>query len=89
MELLGCTADELLQHIIKQFLPGMTLENYGNKEGHWSIDHIIPLDTIKDINDIEQIKKVCHYITKADGGQHAVREICEEILTAKGFGIDL
>lgn len=39
--ILGYTADELILHIERQFLPGMCWENYGF-DG-WHIDHIIPL----------------------------------------------
>ncbi len=34
-----------------------------------------------------KVKAICDYITKAGGGQHAVREICELILEAKGLGL--
>ncbi len=30
-------------------------------------------------------KKICDYVTKAKGGEHAVREICEKILIAKNI----
>ena len=30
-----------------------------------------------------QIKKITHFITKAPGGHHAVREVCEKILASK------
>lgn len=40
-DLLGYTADDLKRHLEKQFLPGMTWENYGRYG--WHIDHIIPL----------------------------------------------
>lgn len=36
----GCTRAHLKQHLIKQFKPGMTWENYGKV---WQVDHIIPL----------------------------------------------
>lgn len=39
-EILGYTRDALMAHLERQFLPGMTWENYG-KIG-WEIDHIIP-----------------------------------------------
>lgn len=29
------------------------------------------------------VKKICDHVTKAKGGEHAVREVCEEILIAK------
>ncbi len=31
------------------------------------------------------LKKICRYVTKAKGGDHAVREICELILKAKNI----
>lgn len=40
LELLGCTVEELKQHLESQFEPGMTWDNYG-KNG-WEIDHIVP-----------------------------------------------
>nr|DAP16135.1 MAG TPA: restriction endonuclease [Bacteriophage sp.] len=38
LELLGCTIEELKQHLELQFEPGMSWDNYGE----WHIDHIIP-----------------------------------------------
>lgn len=38
LKLLGCTVEELWQHLEKQFQPGMTKENYGE----WHVDHIKP-----------------------------------------------
>lgn len=34
------TLDDLMDHLEKQFAPGMTWENYGR--GGWEVDHIIP-----------------------------------------------
>jgi len=39
-KLLGYTRDQLMAHLERQFLPGMTWENYGPV---WHIDHIVPL----------------------------------------------
>ena len=39
LRLVGYTTDELRAHLERQFLPGMTWDNYGE----WHIDHIIPL----------------------------------------------
>jgi N-acylneuraminate cytidylyltransferase len=36
----------------------------------------------------ELAKRRCHYVTKAQGGQHAVREVCEEILKAKNINLE-
>ena len=38
-ELLGCTYEELKQHIESKFIDGMSWENMGK----WHIDHIVPL----------------------------------------------
>lgn len=37
--LVGYTVNDLIDHLEKKFLPGMSWENYGQ----WHIDHIIPL----------------------------------------------
>jgi len=61
---LGCTIEELIQYLEKQFYPNpktgeqMTWENhvfYG-----WHIDHIMPLASF-DLMDREQLLKACHY----------------------------
>jgi hypothetical protein len=57
---LGCTVEFLKQYLESKFQLGMTWENYGNKKGQWSIDHIVPLSSV-DLTDREQFLKVCHY----------------------------
>ena len=42
MDLLGCTVEQAVQHIEKQFTSGMTWENQGKGDDEWQIDHIIP-----------------------------------------------
>lgn len=42
-DLLGYTTDQLMDHIEKQFLPGMSWENHGRGDKCWHIDHIIPV----------------------------------------------
>ena len=39
------TIDQLRFHLSLQFEDWMTLENYGRREGCWSIDHIDPVDS--------------------------------------------
>lgn len=41
--LVGCEWSFFLKHIESQFTEGMKWDNYGNKKGMWTIDHIKPL----------------------------------------------
>ena len=43
--LVGYTLPELINHIENQFTDNMTWENYGNKKGCWSLDHILPISS--------------------------------------------
>lgn len=54
IELIGCTPQELKEHLEKQFRDGMTWEN----RNLWHIDHIIPLSSAKTE---EELYKLCHY----------------------------
>lgn len=51
--LAGYSRDELMKHLEKQFLPGMSWDNYGVRG--WHIDHIIPKSAFNftDIEDID------------------------------------
>jgi hypothetical protein len=55
-EIVGCTPIELKIHIEKQFIEGMTWDNYGFYG--WHIDHKIPLDSGRTE---DEIYKLCHY----------------------------
>lgn len=57
---LGCSIEFLRSHLESQFKPGMSWDNYGNKVGQWSIDHIYPLSKV-DLTDREQFLMVCNY----------------------------
>jgi len=54
MEIVGCTPIKLKEHLEKQFTAGMSWDN----QGKWHIDHIIPLSSAKNE---EEIYKLCHY----------------------------
>jgi hypothetical protein len=56
--LLGCSIDDLKNHLETLFKPGMTWNNYGLKG--WHIDHIVPLCSF-DLSDSEQVKIACNY----------------------------
>ena len=58
--LCGCSWEELIKHLEKQFKDGMSWNNYGRNVNNWSIDHIIPCDKFNLIDPKEQ-KKCFHY----------------------------
>ncbi len=49
--LVGCTPEELRDHIAKHFAAGMSFENYGE----WHVDHVRPCASF-DLSDLEQVK---------------------------------
>jgi hypothetical protein len=53
-DIVGCTPQELKEHLEKQFKDGMTWEN----RNLWHIDHISPLSSAKTE---EELYKLCHY----------------------------
>ena len=66
LKLLGCSVEELKQHLEKQFKPGMYWDNYGtgwNDRGmkQWHIDHIIPCASF-DLSKAEEQLKCFNYI---------------------------
>ena len=60
-EILGCSVEEFKLHIESQFEDWMTWDNRGlatDYKTKWVIDHIIPLDTAKTVDDIIRLN---HY----------------------------
>ncbi len=57
-KLLGCSLEQLKQHIQKQFKPGMTWENHNFKG--WHIDHIIPCASF-DLSKTNEQRKCFNY----------------------------
>jgi hypothetical protein len=64
---LGCDSSFLRYYIESLWEPWMNWDNYGKKEGQWSIDHIIPISSFEkdgegnwDANS-EYNKKLIHY----------------------------
>ena len=53
---LGCTINELKQHLADKFTAGMSWDNYGK----WEIDHKVPLAAF-DLSDRQQVLIACHY----------------------------
>ena len=57
---LGCSMPEFASYLEKRFEPGMSWDNYGNKLGCWSIDHVRPLASF-DLSDKDQSLQAVHY----------------------------
>lgn len=57
-EVIGCSMLHFINHLQSLFIEGMTLENHGNCEECWHIDHKIPLASAKTEEDIIRL---CHY----------------------------
>lgn len=55
---LGCSIEQLKQHLESKFQPGMTWDNYGLYG--WHVDHIVALAKF-DLTDQQQFLKACHY----------------------------
>lgn len=53
-EYIGCTLEQLQQHLESKFTEGMSWENRGD----WHLDHILPLSSAKTE---EELYKLCHY----------------------------
>lgn len=49
--LIGCSYDQVVAHIEKQFLKGMTWQN----KHLWHIDHIVPISSAKTIEEVMQL----------------------------------
>jgi len=58
-QLLDFTLEELRVHLAKQFLPGMSWQNYGQ----WEIDHIVPKDSFRYETPHEPAFKECWSLT--------------------------
>ena len=58
MKLIGCTPDELRQHLESKFEQWMNWENQGL--GGWDVEHIIPMSKFNLICPVQQ-HACCHY----------------------------
>jgi len=59
MNLVGCTAEELIRYLEAKFKPGMTWDNWGVTG--WHIDHCRPLASFPNLSDPEQQREAFHY----------------------------
>lgn len=53
-EMLGYSAADLVTHIERQFLPGMSWEN----QGDWHLDHIVPVSSAKTVEDLIHLNQL-------------------------------
>jgi hypothetical protein len=63
LEVLGCSPEQLTQHLESQFQPWMTWENMGGRSVStpnttWDVDHIIPLSSAQTEEDVYRLN---HY----------------------------
>lgn len=76
-EILGCSFEEFKKHLELKFEPWMNWENYGNWNGTpkeknvaWDIDHIIPIDSAKNEEDLlslnyyKNLRPFCSYTNR-------------------------
>jgi molybdopterin converting factor small subunit len=73
-QIIGCTPQQLKEHLEKQFQPWMNWDNYGLYNGTecygWDIDHIIPLDTaiteedVIRLNHYTNLQPLCSHINR-------------------------
>lgn len=59
-QLLGCSLDDFRIYLESRWQVGMHWGNYGNKQGQWSIDHIIPC-AIFDLSKAEHQRRCFHF----------------------------
>lgn len=65
-DMLGYSVKDLKEHLESLFKEGMNWENYGNKVGNWSIDHIRPIssftteDSVAEINALSNLQPMWH-----------------------------
>ena len=72
--IVGCSFEELKQHLEKQFLPWMNWDNHGLYNGilnyGWDIDHITPLSSAKTEEDViklnhySNLQPLCSYTNR-------------------------
>ena len=55
---LGCSNKQFRKYIESQWKSSMSWSNYGLGRGKWNLDHIIPLSSAKNE---EELIKLCHY----------------------------
>lgn len=60
IDLLGCSIKNWKIYLSKLFLENMSWNNYGHKDGQWSIDHITPC-SLFDLSDPVEQKQCFHY----------------------------
>tara|TARA_B100001250_G_C19789864_1_gene785950 strand:- start:745 stop:1668 length:924 start_codon:yes stop_codon:yes gene_type:complete len=59
--LLGCTKNEFRVHLESKFEDGMNWDNYGQRNGCWVVDHILPFSRYKEFEDLS-MEDVCLYM---------------------------
>jgi hypothetical protein len=58
---MGCSGEQLKQHLESKFQSGMTWDNWGSGKGCWNIDHIVPLAAF-DLTNRQHFLLACNYL---------------------------
>lgn len=58
---LGCSIEDLKKHLESKFQPGMTWKNWGQGDGMWNIDHIMPISCFN-LADRQHLILACNYL---------------------------
>lgn len=71
--LIGCDWRSFTERIERQWLPGMSWSNYGNRRGQWSIDHIKPCAAFDLTDGLQQ--KICFHFSNLRPLWHSDNQI--------------
>lgn len=61
VDLLGCSIQNFILFIESKWISGMTWNNYGNRNGDWSVDHVKPCAAYSDLANEDQQRQCFHY----------------------------
>jgi hypothetical protein len=78
-QIIGCTFPELIKHIESQWEPWMNWRNWGEEEGCWQIDHIVPVSAF-DLTDFSQQDICFHFLN--------LRPLCRKANRSKWDSFD-
>lgn len=60
LQLIGCSVEQFLKHIESQWQPGMSWDNYGQRNDCWQLDHIRPVASF-DLTKADDVEACFNY----------------------------